>query len=134
MVRKYRASWGSGGQTVPSGTGTLIHGTGCLVYLSAWETTGLAIASVAFYDGNANNGELVTQYNLLAGESTSEEWGPHWLVLERGLYVVTLSGAVAGSFSALVDHNCVRWLSEGHWADKAEIVGAAVELGASGQG
>ena len=129
-LRMLRTPWGPGGQIVLSGSGVLVHGYGCITYLSAWETTGTAPAQVAFYDGNTNNGDLITQYNLSESQSTSEAFRYHVLHFERGLYVAVLSGTPAGSVTAWVDHVCPRWVMEEHWAAKATIVEAAVELGA----
>jgi hypothetical protein len=115
-LRRLRVTWGPGGQKAVSGTGTVIHGAGCLTYSMAVETSGSAAAEMSLFDGNANNGELLTTYTLSAGQSTSESNGPHWVAFERGIYVVTTSGAIQGAVTVYVDHVCNEWLRLEHLA------------------
>lgn len=107
-LKPVQLPWGAGGQFATSGTGILTLGQGCLTYFSAWETAG-STAVVDLYDGDNNNGRKIIRYQLAANESTSEMYGLHWRHFASGLYVVTVSGAVAGTADAWVDHSCVEY-------------------------
>ncbi len=127
-MRRALIPWGPGQQLAVSGTGLLVQGSGCATYSSAFETTGAAAGTVAVYDGGSKNGQLLMYYTLSSGQSTSEEWGPHWLPFEEGLYVETVTGSVAGTLSLWLDHLCETWLTEAHWAAKAVIAEAVATL------
>lgn len=129
MLRKLRVTWGPGGEVATSGTGTVVHGAGCAVYISAVEQSGTATAEVTFYDGNANNGEQLFQYTLNPNQSTSEGNVLHAWQFERGLYVVTNSGTVGGTVIAWVDHVCTRWLLAEHVFYELGAAEALTELG-----
>ena len=120
--------WGPGRQMAVTGTGLLIQGSGCITYSGAYETTGAATATVAMYDGGNNNGQLLFYYTLTAGQSTSEEAGPHWWPFQEGLYVVTVAGSVAGTIGADVDHLCRNWLDIEHRAAELAVLETASEI------
>jgi hypothetical protein len=121
-LKPIQTPWGAGGQWATSGTGALPQGQGCLTYFSAWETSGSNPAVVQLYDGDGNNGRLMLQYNLAASQSTSEMWGLHWKHFTSGLYVLTVSGAAAGTGDAWVDHSCVDYnISLYHLARYAQL-------------
>jgi hypothetical protein len=84
---------------------------------------------VTLYDGNAANGETLTSYTLSKGESTSEEWGLHWLHFERGLYIETNTGTVDGVAVIWADHVCTRWLLADHYAVELTAAAALAALG-----
>lgn len=123
-MRRALTPWGPGQQLAVSGTGLIVYGPGCLTYASAYETTGSAAGTIAVYDGASNNGQLLLYYTLSSGQSTSEEWGLHWLPFEEGLYISAVSGSVAGTFSAYLDHHCTTWLEAEHLAALGEIAEA----------
>jgi len=70
------------------------------------ETTGSASCEVTLHDGGSANEQLLRDYTLSASQSTSEQWGLHWLPFTQGLYVHTLSGTAKGSITVWVDHSC----------------------------
>ena len=109
--------------------GALITGRGCITYSEAVETTGTAAASVTFWDGASQNGQILIEYTLSAGQSTSEQWGHHWLPFEEGLYFNIGAGSAVGSLTLWVDHSCERWLEAAHLANEATIAMAAARLG-----
>ena len=113
-MRALRLAWGSGRNFVTSGTGKIVDFQGCIAYLEVYETTGTASAAVTFYDGASANGKVITDYTLSASQSTSEEWGPHWMPIDEGLYVKTTSGSVAGSVTIWDRHDCCAWLEAQH--------------------
>lgn len=130
MIRRAVIAWGPGYNYLTSGTGLLIAGAGCVTYNAAYETTGAASATVAFYDGDSANGLLLAYYTLSSGQSTSESQPLHTLVYERGLYVVTVAGTAAGTAGVWADHHCLKWVVAGHGGALAEIAEAAAVLGA----
>jgi hypothetical protein len=124
------APYGVGQQFATTGSGRILAGQGCVVYSGAYETTGSASATVACYDGASNNGQLLFYYTLSAGQSTSEEMGPHWLPFEDGLYITTVAGSVAGTLSIYVDHLCRDWLDAAHRALALQMAEDATLLNA----
>ena len=108
--------------------GALITGRGCLTYSELKETTGTAGASVTFWDGASDNGQVLLEYTLSAGQSTSEQWGHHWLPFEEGLYFSVLTGSAVGSLTLWVDHSCEWWLAAPHLAAEVEAADALAAL------
>jgi hypothetical protein len=125
-MRRVLCPWGSGRAFATSGTGLLISGSGCITYADAYETTGSATASVTLYDGNNNNGQVMIDYQLAAGQSTSEQWGPHWMPFYQGLYMVTNAGAASGSISVWADHDCAYHLNTTFLAIEGSLVSQAL--------
>jgi hypothetical protein len=79
------------------------------------ETTGSASCEVTLHDGQSANEQLLRDYTLSQGQSTSEQWGLHWLPFTQGLYIHTVSGTAKGSITVWVDHSCEeleRWKTE----------------------
>lgn len=93
--------------------------------------TGSASAAVTYYDGDSANGQQLTDYTLSEGQSTSEQWGLHWMPFEQGLYVDTTSGSVAGSVTVYLDHNCTWWLVAPHIAAELEAAASLAEMAAA---
>lgn len=118
--------WGAGRNFAVSGTGLLISGRGCITYADAFETTGSATANVTIYDGTSSNGNAMMDYALSAGQSTSEQWGPHWMPFYEGLYVVTNSGSAKGSVSAWYEHDCAYHLNTAFLAIEGALVSQAL--------
>lgn len=116
--------WGPGHPLITSGTGVLFTGRGCITYSELEETTGSASATVSVHDGANANMQVLMDYTLSAGQSTSEQWGFHWFPFEEGLYVHTESGSAKGSFTVWAEHNCRWWVIAPHIA--AELEAAAV--------
>ena len=121
QMKQTRYPFGTGLIYASGGSGALSFGNGCITYFTAYETTGSAPAAVALYDGDVNNGLLITRYNLTASQATSESFGLHRVYFTHGLYVTTLSGSVAGSLTAYEDHICLDWLNERHFLDEVKI-------------
>jgi hypothetical protein len=111
LMRRALMPWGANRNFAPTGTGLLITGSGCITYADAYETTGSATASVTLFDGQSSNGQQMIDYQLLAGQSTSEQWGPHWMPFYEGLYIVTNSGSASGSITGWADHDCAYHLN-----------------------
>lgn len=107
--RRALLPWGASRQFAISGSGVLIQGHGCITYNEAYETTGSAAGAATFYDGASANGQVLFDYTLSEGESTSEMFGMHWLQFTEGIYVHTGTGAVAGSVHVWVDHDCAAY-------------------------
>ena len=131
-MRRALLSWGPTHQLAVSGTGQLVAGSGCIVYSSAWETTGSNPAFVSFHDGASANGQIWGAYALTAGQSTSEDFGLHWLPFHEGIYVHTESGTAAGSITAYLDHSCDNWLNLEHRALLFAIGADLAEMGIGG--
>ncbi len=121
--------WGPGRSFGVSGTGLLLSGAGCVTYSAARETTGTAGADLLVYDGGTANGQVLLDYSLSSGQSTSEQWGPHWLPYEEGLYLVTTSGSAVGQLVVYMDHRCTDWLDAEHWAAEAAMAELALRAG-----
>lgn len=119
--------WGAGRNFAVSGTGLLISGRGCITYTDAFETTGSATANVTIYDGTSANGNAMIDYALAAGQSTSEQWGLHWMPYYEGLYVVTNAGAAKGSISAWADHDCAYHVNTAFLAIEGALVSQALQ-------
>ena len=107
--RRALLPWGPGRQFAISGSGGLLHGHGCITYSECFETTGSASGSCTIYDGNSANGQVLFDYTLSQGQSTSEMFGMHWLQFTEGLHVVTGTGSVAGSVHVWTDHDCAAY-------------------------
>jgi hypothetical protein len=104
--RRSLLPWGAGRFAATGGSGVLINGHGCITYNEAYETTGSASAAATFYDGGSANGQVLFDYTLSQGESTSEMFGMHWVQFTEGIYVTTGSGSMAGSVHVWTDHDC----------------------------
>jgi hypothetical protein len=125
-MRRVLCPWGVGRAFPVAPNGLLISGSGCITYADAFETTGSATASVTLYDGNNNNGQVMIDYQLSAGQSTSEQWGPHWMPFYQGLFLVTNSGAASGSISVWADHDCAYHLNTTFLAIEGSLVSQAL--------
>ena len=125
-MRRVLIPWGSGRQFAVTGTGLLTTGSGCITYTDAYETSGSAAASVTLFDGNNSNGQVMIDYQLAAGQSTSEQWGLHWMPYYQGLYIVTNNGAAAGSLSTWGDHDCAYHLNTAFLAIESAVIAQAL--------
>ena len=130
MFRFARLPYGSGRQVATGGSGVLVQGMGCVTYSEAYETTGSASAGLTIWDGTNSNGRQMIDYTLQAGQSTSEEWAPHWMPFEEGLYLGNNTGTFAGSLTVYLDHDCVRWLEVKHLLAELEVAKLELELAA----
>ena len=106
-----------------AGTQPLVGGPGCVTWHSTYETTGAATASYGLYDESVTSGQMLAYVTLSAGESTRDFVGLHVLPFVGGLFYKLVSGAVGGSITAWVDHECEAWLNHQHRA--IEVAGAA---------
>lgn len=120
--------YGPSRQFAISGSGALLSGMGCITYASAYETTGSAAASLSIFDGSNANGQQLIDYTLTESESTSEILGLHWMQFTEGLYVDTLSGSVAGTITAWVDHDCAAYNAAQYLAMEIQSVDLAARL------
>lgn len=127
QMRRVLLPWGSG-RAYPfvSNAVLLLTGSGCITYADAFETSGSAVANVTMYDGNNNNGQVMIDYALAAGQSTSEQWGPHWMPFYQGLYLTLNAGASSGSISVWADHDCAYHLNTAFLAIEGAIVAQAL--------
>jgi len=127
-LRRSLHPWGSGRAFATSGSGILVYGSGCITYTDVYETTGSNTASVSLLDGTSSNGQYMADYTLNANQSTSEEWGFHWMPFYEGLYIVTNSGSAAGTVSVWVDHNCDEHVNVLFLAQEGTILEAGEQL------
>lgn len=89
--------------TIPAASGSLITGSGYIVYWSALDTTVMGGSVFELYDGNDANGQLLIAVSTTAGESTSEYIGKRLLFYTKSLYYNLASGAIEG---AVTVHAC----------------------------
>jgi hypothetical protein len=90
----------------PAAGGRLLNTGGCVTFITSHETTGTAGAEIRLWDGSTNAGTLVAVISLNAGESTRDDITEHHLTFRTGLYLEVVSGAIEGSVSVLVEHQC----------------------------
>jgi hypothetical protein len=122
--------WGPGHPLATTGTGVLVYGRGCITDVSIIETTGSAAATATLHDATVDNMQVLRDWSLAAGGMSSEGRGHHWLPFEEGLYVHTLSGAVKGSITVWLEHDCKAWLVAPHQAAVLTEAEALASLGA----
>lgn len=91
---------------LPSASGLLVNGSGCLLMHATRETTGTTPATYRLFDGSGTGGELLLPVSLTAGQSTRDFVRRCVLPFRQGLFFQIVSGAVEGSVSVLVDHRC----------------------------
>lgn len=103
-------------------------GRGCITDSQLVETTGDASATVTLHDGTSENMQVLRDYTLSEGQSTSEQWGLHWLPFEEGIYVHTISGSAKGSITCWVDHNCRWWVVAPHLAAELEAAEVLAQM------
>jgi hypothetical protein len=126
-MRRALCPWGAGRSFyLTSNQVLLISGSGCITYADAYETTGSATANVTLFDGTNSNGQQMIDYSLSGGQSTSEQWGPHWMPFYEGLFIVVNSGAASGSISVWADHDCAYHLNTTFLAIEGSIVTQAL--------
>ena len=104
-----RLPFGTGRQYATAGSGVLLLGRGCLTYAEVFENN-VGAASLTLYDGTSANGQVILDYTLTQGQSTSDMFGLHWVQFVEGLYVTTSgAGQILGSISAWVNHDCAEY-------------------------
>lgn len=130
MIQFIRIPYGHGRQLATSGTGLLVAGHGCVLYSEAYETTGSASAGLTIYDGQDNNSLVMIDYTLSSGQSTSEQWVPHTMPFNGGLYIVNNTGTFAGSLTLLMEHTCEWWLTAPHIAAELEAAEVLAQMNA----
>ena len=96
---------------LPSESGQIVNTGGCLTVHATRETTGSAAAVYRLWDGVSNESTLLLPISLSAGESTRDDFRDHHIRFQVGLYFELVSGALEGSVSVLVDHQC-EWCIE----------------------
>lgn len=112
-----------------AGTAAIVGGSGCVTWHSTYETSGSASAAYSLFDTGDSSGQQLMYVTLSAGQSTRDYIGLHALPFLSGLYLEVESGAIAGSITAWVDHNCEdvhRWV---HVVQEAEFFAAGKALG-----
>jgi hypothetical protein len=120
-VKRSLVPWGTDRGLGVGLEGLLVPGRGCITYMTLYETSGTAGAAAHFWDGTTSNGQYLLEYTLSAGQSTSEQWGHHWLPFEQGLYIDIYAGAMVGSMTIWVDHDCEWWLEVAHQAAELTV-------------
>ncbi len=115
-----------------AGEDPLVGGQGCITWHSTYETTGAAGARYVLNDGPVGNGQVLAYVTLSSGESTRDFLAFHTLPFSQGLYYTAESGAVGGSVTAWVDHDCTLWLVEAHMAFAVIDQAAMMAAGAPG--
>lgn len=80
--------------------------SGCILWHASIETTGAATAEYQLWDGYNNQGPLLMDVGLSAGQSTRDYIHKHHLVFRVGLFYVPVSGSVRGTVSVLVGCRC----------------------------
>ena len=128
-MRRALLPWGPGRGLNFDLSGQLVLGHGCITYSEAIETSGTASSTVQFYDGAGANGQVLMEYSLAASQSTSEQWGPHWMPFEQGLFYDVTAGACSGSLTVWVDHDCEWWLEVAHQAAELTVARDLAALG-----
>lgn len=127
-MRRALLPWGPGRQFATSGSGLLVQGRGCVTDSELYETTGDASGACTIYDGTSANGQVLRDYTLSEGQSTSEQWYFHTLPFEEGLYVANVSGSLAGSVTVWVDHDCRWWVVAPHLAAELEAAEVLAQM------
>lgn len=98
---------------LPSSSQPIYTAGGCLVWHAAKETTGSSTAGYTLWDNPiAAAGIELMPVTLSAGESTRDYIKKHHLPFRNGLYFNLDSGAVAGSVSVLINHDCRQHMQE----------------------
>lgn len=135
QLRRVRVPFGVGQQLATGGSGKLFTGYGCIAYLAVEETTGSATASGAWWDGDSNNGQLITEYTLTAGQSTSEIWMRHQMPIEQGVWYNAASGSISGTMFLWADHLCEEYIEAEHryFAFMDEALAAAIAQARAGR-
>lgn len=121
-MRRVIVPFGSGRQAAASGSGLLVGGQGCLVYVELEESTGNASASVTVYDGTGADGLQILDYSVSAAQSTSEQWVLHVMPFRTGLYLANVSGTVVGSLTAWVDYDPELALRREHRLTELRVI------------
>lgn len=75
----------------------ILAGDSLLCGYSIKESTGTAPAEFQIYDGSSNNGQLVLDVTLLAGQSVVEELPFPGVYLGNGMQLVVTVGSVSGA-------------------------------------
>lgn len=112
-----------------AGTAAIVGGSGCITWHSAYETTGSASAAYSLFDTGDTSGQQLMYVTLSSGQSTRDYIGLHALPFLSGLFLEVESGAIGGSITCWVDHNCEdvhRWV---HTVQEAEFFAAGKALG-----
>jgi len=112
-----------------AGTSPLIGGSGCITWVSLYETTGSNAAVCTLSDGPAAQGQGMMFYNILAGESTRDSSGLHRVPFVVGLFITVSSGSVGGAVVAWVDHDCEAYYRAKARAAKLAEAAELAEIG-----
>lgn len=89
-----------------NGTDSFVHGPGCVVWHSTYETTGSATASYELLDGPSRSGNLLMYVTLSAGQSTRDSAVLHAIPFVESVHLNIVSGAVGGVIICWADHVC----------------------------
>lgn len=96
--------------TLPAVSGQVLNYGGCLTVHATRETSGSAVATYRFWDGVNNKGQLILPVQLGASESTRDDFREHHITFKNGLYYELVDGAIEGTVSVLVEHECDKVL------------------------
>jgi hypothetical protein len=121
--------WGPGHPLLTSGSGILIYGRGCITSLSVLEATGSATATVTFHDGTGTNMQVLLDVAVASGASAVEQWNPHCLPFEEGIYVNTTVGSCKGSITVWTEHWCRWWMVAPQRAAELQAADALAQMG-----
>lgn len=93
---------------LPTASGQIYSGPGCMLFHETYETTGSSTAQYSFWDNTTNAGTRLLTVTLNAGQSTRDYIRKHYMPFYTGLYFHLDSGALNGSCSVLLEHECWR--------------------------
>lgn len=91
---------------LPSTSGVIYSGSGCVLFHETYETTGSATAQYTLWDNTTNTGTRLLTVTLSAGQSTRDYVRKHYMPFRTALYYHLDSGSVTGSVSLLLEHSC----------------------------
>ncbi len=113
-----------------NGTDSFVHGPGCVVWHSTYETTGSATASYELLDGPSRSGNLLMYVTLSSGQSTRDSLVLHSLPFVESVHLNIVSGAVGGNIVCWADHICEEVLDHEALLRKLQAVTDLALLGA----
>jgi len=106
--------------TLSAASKVLINTAGCVVVHATRETAG-STAVYRLWDSDSAAGALLLPVSLVANESTRDDFQPHHLPFNTGLYFELVSGTLEGSVTVMCDHRCHDAL---HWAYEQMVAGS----------
>jgi hypothetical protein len=93
------------------------------------EATGSAAATITFHDGTGTNMQVLFDVAVATGASANEQWNPHCLPFEEGVYVHTISGSAKGSITVWTEHDCRAYHRVPFLAAEIMALAAGLDVG-----